>query len=250
MAASAQIGARVSAGVDYKIDKRLHLKVEEEARVGDSLSNNRLQTTIGLTYKPVKYVKFGVGYSLLNPFKTDSLAFKAPRHRLYADVTGIVRFGDFQFSVKERLQYTHRTGSFNVYQSTPDAFALKSRASVKYKGWNLVEPTLFFESRTQLNAPWGTAGTTLLSGESKKGRAYTYYNYIPDGYTHVYNDRYRAGLDLDIKLSKHHTLNPYVLVDFYSTYDIDTNGAGNRLYSAAYTNFTRVSAGLSYVYSF
>ena len=69
------------------------------------------------------------------------------------DATGTVRFGDWNFSLRERLQMTHRTDDFNEYQNPRDAIMLKSRIMVKYKGLGMFEPYAFFELRHYLNAP-------------------------------------------------------------------------------------------------
>ena len=95
MAAAAQTqfggGARFSVGGEFKIRKGLHLSVEEEMRIsGVFQSLNRMQTTVGLDYKPVKFLKLGAGYILINPYDSDQRSFKSPRHRLYADATAHV----------------------------------------------------------------------------------------------------------------------------------------------------------------
>ena len=240
-------GARLSVAGDYKIRKGLHVNVEEEIRIGGVFQSlNRLQTTVGLDYKPAKFLKLGAGYILINPYDGVNRSFKAPRHRIDVDATGQVTWNNFSFSLKERVQFTHRTGTFNVYQNTPDAFALKSRIGVEYKGWSIFEPGIFLEMRTQLNAPWGET-----SGDRQyKSDGTPYYNYTPTGYSHVYNDRYRLIFRTDIKLSKHHVLQPYVLVDFYSPYEIDTNAEGTRLFSASYVNQTNLNVGVSYTFKF
>jgi len=251
LAAAAQTdfggGVRLSVAADYKITKGLHVNVEEEMRIGGAFQAlNRLQTTVGVDYKPVKFLKIGVGYSLINPYDDVQRSFKPLRHRVFTDVTGHYTWNDFSFSLRERVQYTHRTGTFNVYQNTPDAFALKSRLGVEYKGWDYFEPGVFFEIRTQLNAPWGETVGSLQT----KDDGTTYYNYKPTGYRHVYNDRYRLIFRTDIKLSEHHVLKPYALVDFYSPYVIDTNAEGTRLFSAAYVNRVNVSVGVHYTFKF
>lgn len=244
---STQSGARASVGIDWKIRKGLHLMVEEEVRTENTFKNlGRFQTTIGLDYKPIKWVKLGVGYILINPYDAENRAFKNPRHRFYFDAGAHYDVGGFSFSLKERLQLTHRTGSFNVYQNTPNALALKTRLGVEYKKWTYFEPGLFFEMRTALNGPWGSTSGTIKT----KSDGTTYYDYTPGGYTHAYNDRYRLIFRTDIKFNKHHVLRPYALVDFCSPYEIDTNAEGTRLFSAAYNNYLCVSIGLGYTFKF
>ena len=252
-------GSRYSVAAEYKIRKGLHVSVEEEVRVGGVFQSlNRLQTTVGVDYKPVKFLKLGAGYILINPYDGANRSFKAPRHRLYLDATGHVTWNNFSFSLKERAQFTHRTGTFNVYQNTPNAFAIKSRIGVEYKGWAYFEPGIFLEIRTQLNAPWGDVlddnGQLIYQDYEKyrkiKDDGTTYYNYKPTGYSHVYNDRYRVIFRTDIKLSDHHVLQPYALVDFYSPYEIDTNAEGTRLFTASYVDQRNVNVGISYTFKF
>lgn len=259
-AQSASFAGRASVEADYKIVKGLHLSVGEEIRSNDNFSAlGSLRTTVGLSYKPIKYLKVGVGYTLINPWKNgkeieladESTAkyygFWAPKHRFFADVTGIVRWGDVQFSLRERVQMDHNADSdMNIYQDPRNKVALRSRLGVKYKGWKVVEPYANFEIRTQLNGAWGS---TYGSQQTKKDGT-TYYAYTPAGYTHVYNDRYRGELGVELNLGKRHTLNPYLLLDYLSEYEIDTNKKGTRLFSAAYSNLFRVSLGVGYTFNF
>ena len=258
--AQTSFAGRASAGVDYKIAKGFHIVAEEEVRSADSFSAlGSIRTTLGLTWKPAKFLKLGTGYTLINPWKVGKeveledgstasyTGFWAPRHRFYFDVRGALRLSDFEFFVKERLQLTHNGDSdMNVYQSPRNALTLKSRIGVKYKGWGAVTPTAYFEVRTALNDPWGNTSGSL---QTKKDGT-TYYTYIPTGYTHVYNNRYRGNLSLDWEINKHHTLSPYVLLDYISEYELDTNKKGTRLFSAAYNEGFRVSVGLGYTFKF
>ena len=246
-AAAQSSGVRTSVSADWKIEKGLHMTVEEELRMdGMFKSMDRLQTTVGLDIKATDFLKVGAGYALINSFDADDRLFKNPRHRFYVDGKLHYNLNGFDFSLKERVQFTHRTGSFNVYQNTPNLVGLKTRLGVEYKGWKRVQPGLFFEMRTQLNAPWGS---TSGSVQTKKDGT-TYYAYTPAGYTHAYNDRYRGILRADIKLNKHHVLRPYVLLDYVSEYVLDTNAEGTRLFSAAYNNYFKTSICLAYTFKF
>lgn len=260
-AQSASFAGRASAKVDYKIVKGLHISVGEEIRSNDKFSAlGSLRTVVGLSYKPIPYLKLGAGYTLINPWKdgkeieladestTTYYGFWAPKHRFIADATGLLRLGDFQLSLRERVQFTHDGDSdMNVYQAPRNEVALRSRLGVKYKRWKVVEPYADFEIRTQLNGAWGyTSGDR----QTKKDGVTTYYDYTPTGYTHVYNDRYRGEIGLDWNITKHHTVNPYLLLDYLSEYEIDTNKKGTRLYSAGYSNLFRVSLGIGYTFSF
>ena len=239
-------GARASVEANYKISKGVHVYAEEELRT-EATSLASMRTTLGFTYKPFKALKLGVGYTLINTRDVSTATFKEPRHRVFADITGSFHLGYFQFSLKERFQYTRRTGDFNVYQSTPNALALKSKFTIKYKGFDVAEPYVSFELRTALNDPWGTT-----SGEAQwnKSGTKTYYNYTPSGYTHVYNNRYRGEVGVTLNFSRAHALKPYVLIDYNDKYELDTNAEGTKLFSAGYVHSLMLSPGLSYVFSF
>jgi len=259
-AQSAGFAGRASVEADYIIVKGLHLSVGEEIRSNDNFSAlGSLRTTVGLSYKPINFLKVGVGYTLINPWKNGKgieladestvkyYGFWAPKHRFFADVTGIVRFGDVQLSLRERMQLDHNADTgMNIYQDPRNKVALRSRLGVKYKGWRMVEPYANFELRTQLNGAWGSYSG---SPQTKKDGT-TYYKYTPAGYTHVYNDRYRGEIGVDLNFGTHHTLNPYLLLDYLSEYEIDTNKKGTKFYSAGYTNLFRVSLGIGYTFNF
>ena len=61
-------GGRLSATIDKKLNRGMHIYLEEEARVdGNFGSFNRLQTTLGATYKLPAGFKLGLGYALIAP---------------------------------------------------------------------------------------------------------------------------------------------------------------------------------------
>ena len=266
VAASAQIttAGRASVGVDAKLFKGFHIEVGEEVRSADKWAGlGSLRTTVGISYKPISFLKVGVGYTLINPYKngkelddgTPYTGFWAPRHRVYGDLTGSIKVWKLQLSLKERFQLTHNGDyGLNPYQSTRNAMALKSKLSVKFKGWTYVEPALSFEVRAALNEPWGQiSGTEQTTKSGKK-----YYKYTPTGYTNAYINRLRGNLSVDIKPSKHHTISPYVMFDYTMDYNIDTNGPSNwadkgvRLYSATtgWVYGRQFIFGLDYKFSF
>lgn len=236
---------RASVGGDYKIVKGVHLGVEEELRMGDGFSSlGSVRTGVSLSYRPLTFLKVKAGYTLINPWKKSWSNFNAPRHRVYMDLAGRYPVGDFQFFLKERLQLTHRTGSYNVYETTPYALALKSSAGVKYKRFKRFEPSLSFEVRTALNDPWGT-GVAAVDNHDNEYTAYTH-----TGYTHCYNNRYRTSLEADWVPAKHHVIAPYILADYCCDYEINTDSSGKVLKSKGYSNEWLFCVGLGYVYKF
>ncbi|MBR4735279.1 MAG: DUF2490 domain-containing protein [Bacteroidales bacterium] len=258
-------GGRAAVGVDYKVSKGFHIEAEEEVRTADSFAGlGSLRTTLGISYKPLNFLKVGAGYTLINPYKIGKeldddvlyTGFWAPRHRFFADVTGTLKLGKFNLSLRERFQFTHNADNdLNVYQSTRNALALKSRIGVKYKGWRYVEPSLSFEARAALNDPWGyTSGSAQTTSDTKR----EFYTYTHTGYTHAYFDRLRLNLGVDITPSKYHTFGPYILLDYNMDYNIDTNGPdkwatkGVRIFTdnTGWVYSTGLIFGLKYTCSF
>ena len=107
-----EFGGRISVGIDKKIQKGLHVSLDEELRFGGNFNTfNRLQMNLGVDYKLMQHIKLGVGYSLINPYDTTEKAFSGAKHRIVFSATGIVRYGQWRFALKEQFQLTHRTGT-------------------------------------------------------------------------------------------------------------------------------------------
>ena len=245
-----EFGARVSVGLDKKIVKGFHISLDQEVRFDNNFRNfDRLQTTLGFSYKLNPYVKFGVGYIFIAPYSTKDSAFKSTRHRLYADVKGSIGVGSWTFSLKERFQWTYRTGDFNEYQSSRNELMLKSRFTIKYNT-KVASPYLYFELRNFLNAPVIYAnydGTQYLTDDgSLKGEPGWFLHSFKGGYL----NRYRTCLGVDVKINKHHKLDLYFLGDFVSDKVVDANSEGTRLKSYTKEHGFVGNLGLEYVFSF
>lgn len=250
-----EFGGRLSLQVDKKLAKGLHVSLEEEARIADNFSSfNRLQTTLGVSYKVLPYLKLGVGYALINGYDADSSVFKSARYRFFFDVTGSYRFGDWQLSLRERVQMTHRTGTFNEYQNPENLWGLKSRLKVVYKGFRRYEPYASVEFRHVLNAPvinavyietadvWGyynESGTF-----TKKGDA----GWFLEGFNGSYLNRVRGALGFKYKFDKRSTLDVCLLADYCIDKVVDANSEGTKLKS--YTRETGFVGWLTVGYSY
>lgn len=246
-----EFGGRISVGIDKKIQKGLHVSLDEELRLDDNFKSvNRLQMNLGVDYKLMQYIKLGVGYSLINPYDMTENAFSDAKHRIVFSATGIVRYGQWRFALKEQFQLTHRTGSFNEYQNPRNALTLKSRLSAKYNYSERFAPYVFVEFRSVLNAPVVVAsydGTNYLtSSGSKTGDA----GWFLDGFSGSYLNRIRLGVGAQIKFDVHNGLNICLLLDRVSDKIVDANAEGTKLKS--YTKETGFvgQIGVGYVYSF
>lgn len=234
------LGGRFSVEADKKLAKGLHLTVDGEVRLDNRFSElDRWQAGVGLSYKVNSYLKVGGGYLFIDKLK--SSGEWSPRHRGYFDVTGGLRTGDWRFTLKERLQLTYRdASSMNVYQSTPNALALKSRLKAEYKGFQAISPYAFVEARMALNDPACTA----------KWNGVSYSDYAFTGYTDSYLNRIRGALGVEWKLSRLHALDFTLLGDYCYDKVIDTNAEGTKLKSLSYARSFNTIFCIGYVISF
>ena len=247
-----EFGGRVSVSLDKKITRGFHVSLEEEVRFDQNFGSlDRLQTTLGLSYKIDEFFKLGVGYSLINGYSSSAQAFKNARHRFMIDAKGTVKVADWNFSLKERLQLTRRTGDFNPYQNPQNALVLKSRLMAKYRGFGRIEPSAYFELRNYLNAPAISAAYdgsvyVTLDDYSEEGEAGWFLNGFNGGYV----NRLRGSLGVDVKLDKHNKLNFYLLGDYVIDKVVDANAEGTKLESYTKETGFRGWIGAGYEFAF
>ena len=228
-----EFGGRVAISVDKKITKGLHVSLEEEVRFDNNFGSlDRLQTTLGVSYKVHPNIKIGLGYALINGYGANSGSFKNPRHRLMADATGTLHLGNWNLSLKERFQVTRRTGDFNPYQNPKDALTLKSRLKAQYKGFGKVQPYAYFEVRNYLNAPvieaaYDGSVYVTMDDYSEEGES----GWFLKGFNGGYVNRLRGSLGVDIRLDKRSTLNFYFMGDYLMDKVVDANAEGTKLKS-------------------
>lgn len=233
-------GARISVAANKKIASGLHVTLGGEARMSDNFSNfSRYQADLGLTYKINKTFKVGVGYMFIE--KKNSSAEWNPRHRFYADGKVTLKSGDWQFSLKERLQLTHRDVN-NAFQNNPNSLELKSRLKVAYKGLSAVTPYAYAEVRNVFNDPACSATWSTVS--------LAYDDYSFKGYNDAYVNRLRGSLGLEWKINKYNSLDFFLLGDYCYDKNIDTNAKGTKLKSLTYDQAFNVGVGIGYSFNF
>ena len=229
---------RISVGMDKKLFKGFHVGAEGEVRFTDNFGEiGRYQIGTGLSYKMTSWLKAGLGYVFIE--NRGSSGTYNPRHRAYADLTGTLACGDFRFSLRERLQYTGRSG-VNKYQTNPNSLALKTRAKILYKGFNGISPYAFAEIRFTLNDPACTADWN--------GTEYS--NYEFNGYSDTYLSRLRGGVGLQWKLDAKNSLDFTFMLDYIYTKETDTNKSGTKLKSLTYDRTLAPTFCLGYSFSF
>ena len=233
-------GGRISVSADKKIVKGVHLFAEGEARFNNNFSTlGRYQAELGITWKISDYFKVGTGYTFIR--KKNSEGIWKPRHRVYLDGALNLHAGDWRFSVKERLQYTHRNVN-NTFQNNPNSLALKSRFKIEYKGFSKLEPYGYVEIRNVFNDPSVKATWNTVS--------YTYTAYSFGGYDSAYINRVRGCLGTEWKISKQHSLDFYLLTDYYYDKNIDTNAEGTTLKSLTWDRGVNANLCVGYKFSF
>lgn len=235
------LGARIGATVDKKLAKGLHLQLEGEARFNDNFSNfKRWDLGLGMTYKVNPYFKIGGGYMLIN--RENSSDVWKIRHRVYLDAMGSVSAGDWRFSLKERLQLTHRDVNAYKHQTTPNSLTLKSRLKAAYKGFGNWEPYGYVELRNVFNDPACTATWNSVS------EAFEDYSFT--GYTHAYANRLRGSLGVEYKINASHSLDFYLLGDYTRDKEIDTGSSGTVLKSITWERGFMTALCVGYKFSF
>ena len=233
-------GARFSVSAEKKIVKGFHWTLDGEARLSDNLGYfGRWQAGTGMTWKAAPWLKLGAGFILIE--KMNSEDEWKQRHRFYGDATFSLSSGAWKFSLKERLQLTHREVG-NTFQANPNSLAMKSRFKVSYKATSTLSPYGYVELRNVFNDPacsatWSTASL-----------AYSDYSFL--GYTDAYFNRVRGSLGVDWKLDKHNSLDIFILTDYCYDKVIDTNAKGTKLKSLIYDQSLKPAIGLGYKLSF
>lgn len=161
-------------------------------------------------------------------------------------VRGITHFthdaGDWRFSLRERLQFTHKSYDINPYQEVLNPLTLKSRLMVKYRGFKAVEPYAYIELRNIFNAPKCSATHNTATD--------TWSDYEFLGYSHAYINRVRGALGLEWNLTKRHSLDFTAMFNYHNDLEIDTNKAGTKLKSFTWQNPTTATLSIGYKFSF
>lgn len=229
---------RISAGVDKKIIKGLHVGLEAEARFKDNFGRiGRLQADLNVSYKPLPWLKTSLGYVFME--NVNSAGEWKMRHRLYADVTGILDVGYWRLTLKERLQLTHKDVN-NPHKHVPNPLELKSRFKVMYRGWIDWRPYAYVELRNCFNEPsWAATWT---------GAAYTNSSFL--GYGSAYINRVRGALGVEWHLSRSHSIDFHTLVDYCYEKHITTSNQQQSLKSLTWDRALNTSFCIGYTFSF
>lgn len=202
-----------------------------EVRGGDVLMNQvRADATLGMGYQLTPWLHTAGYYTFIG--KCDFHRELSHRHRLGLNLTASYKVGDWTFSEKETLMFTHRSGEMNTWQNPRNALALKSRVKVEWKANKNIRPFLAFEVRNTLNAP-SLQGYVYDRSQHRyttlSGDVYGEPGWMLDGFNDVYINRLRLQPGVKMRLDKRRSVSLYALLDYRYDKDIDISADGTRL---------------------
>jgi len=189
ISAQDDFGSILSADVTKKIAKRLNINFEEEFRTRATFSElERFSHTLEVNYKPLKFLKTGGAYNLMN-YNHDKRGWEI-RHRYYFYATGSLEAGRFSISLRERFQSTKRQGVEQTAKRANPKLYLRSRLKVDYNirkskfgpyaSWELFN-TLNDPQKNGVNQWRGVAGVAYKYNKKNEWALYyRYTNYIDE----------------------------------------------------------------------
>lgn len=214
LAAQSEGGLITELGVDKKLSKQFSIGLEADLRTRNNFKTmDRWRVGIEAGYKPVKYLKFEAGYSLLNTNFRENITYNTDgsynnwrpsywgiRHRVNASVTGTYKFkNSLRLSLRERWQYTYRPG------------ATVTRWDFDNSWW---------EDKTRPGKGKNQLRSRLQLEYDKKGARFTPYVNVE-----LYNswniEKIRYNIGTDISLSKQHTFN--IFYRYQNMKDVDAD---------------------------
>lgn len=182
--------------------------VGEELRTTDAISDfYGSYTSLGIDYSPFKHLKFGTSYQfiLYNDTEYDDIQ---PRHRLNFQTTGDLKWNNFKFSLRERLQMTFKDESERDYKMNPKT-RWRNRLEVEYNiPKSKFTPAFSVESYYQLNNPDGNKFDGIrykLTGAykiNKRNKLEVYAQYDNEINVKDPVDRTVLGIEYTLKLGK------------------------------------------------
>ncbi|MDR0811966.1 MAG: DUF2490 domain-containing protein [Paludibacter sp.] len=163
-----ETGVWASLSLDKKINKKWNIGVETDIRTigGNDLYFVRLidrwSFSVNANYSLFKPVKLGVTYMIMNKLDTKYANYQW-RNRILLTASGKQKWGDFSFSLRERLQITTKNdskrikddGSTDTYAVNPD-LTWRNRFQIVYDiPKSRFTPAASFETFYSLNDPSG-----------------------------------------------------------------------------------------------
>ena len=221
------VQARLRAAIEIPLFKNFTAEVGEQVRFKDDLGQvDKFVTSVGIGYKPWKFLKFGADYSFVNEQKIDTEIMTDDAgdqymkdikswlnfHRVNVDVTGSLRLGQVKLSLRERVRFNFRTDDVIKYEHADPFISLRSRLKLAYDLRNSRwEPYVFGEVYNTLNALRPVQNyKNPNSGATWKDSGSKYDNYI---------NRIRVAAGTEFKINNHNRLDFYYMCHFNTSYE-------------------------------
>ena len=206
--------ARMRAILEVPIARNLDFEWSEQVRLHNNFSDlDKIVSSVGLNYKPLRWLKVGASYSLVNARDEDSEIIDTKpvssvewkwRHMVNIDITGSYKVGRVKLSLRERVRLNFRADSVNRYEHANPAISLRSRLKAAYDirqcRW---EPYAYVELYNTINAR----------------------DAVPNFLTHniafkQYISRWRFAVGAEFKINNHQRLDIYYRFQMNQSYDV------------------------------
>ena len=202
--AQSESGLLLEAEAEKKLSKKFSVALEADMRTrNDFKTMDRWSVGIGGEYKPMKHLKLGAGYTLLNTNFREDISFNATgtpkkwrpsywgiRHRFNISATGSYKFSNnLRISLRERWQYTYR----------PEKTVQRFNFNEDKWGW---------EDKVRSSKGKGQLRSRLQVEYDKKHALFTPFASI-ELYNSMAVEKIRYTVGTDLNLSKQHTFSVF-----------------------------------------
>jgi len=144
-------GLWTSAGVEFKVVKKVSASISEEVRFNENISEvGLILTDIGLSYKYNKHFQFEVGYRYSQKRKVED--YYSIRHRFSADIKYEKKIKPFQFQYRIRLQDQYSDIGRASDGGIPEYY-LRNKLGLTWDLDKPYSPYISFELFSPLNYP-------------------------------------------------------------------------------------------------
>jgi len=207
--------------LDFKkeITKKLDLSFGGEFRTKDKISSvARFTANVGLSYDVFSFLKASFDYKYIYKKKSSEITNKnnyipsywSPRHRFLFSLKGEYEWRNFEFSLRERYQYTY-SESLSVDKYDGETGEQKNDEYMGSESDNVF--------RSRLKVDWNIKDVRYTPFVS-----YEFFNYASD--LELKKTRFKLGTEY--KLNKHHSF------DFYYCFQNDMNYSDKNIIGVSY----------------
>jgi len=253
---SAAMEKKIVRGLSVGISEELRLRYKENA-LGQGL--DRMYTSLYFKYRPIKYLRLGLGYDFISAWKKryadpdatdltgiETVSYWEYRHRLSFDVSGIYKINDLQLSIRERIQMTHYMDpTLDVFEQPRNLVALKSRFKIAYapKKWAW-KPYLSAELRNSFNE----VNLEKSAFDRKKVNGEYRLKMQDADYSEAYLNRVRVVLGTEWEINSRNSLDFYLLYDYSFNKDIKVTNTKRYLKSVTGEPSNTLALGVAYTF--